>query len=205
MATIPSIKGSVFETAVTSLTKLLEQGRIDRKDALRWLEESDFEIVDAEISVAKWYDVQVYHRINCLLREVEGRGRNDYLRDQGRETARRLIEMGLYSQMEYLKRTQAADTDGVAERSAAFGRDLKRLNTLSASILNFTRWEAAPDPEHENRYRIEVHEAAGMPETLIWRSDGFINEMASVHAGHDLWSWKRESDDLVLFRMNREI
>lgn len=205
MSVTPSIKGSVFETAVTSLAKVLEQGRVEREDALRWLEESDLEVLDVEINVAKWYDIRVYHRINCLLREVVGHGSNEYLRDQGRETARRLIEIGIYSQMEYLERTQVADTEGAEQRSAAFGRDLKRLTTLSASILNFTRWEPASDPEHANRFRIEVHDAADMPETLIWRSDGFINEMASVHAGTDLWSWKRENDDLVLFRMNREL
>ena len=80
-----------------------------------------------------------------------------------------------------------AERKGAMERFEALGRDLRRLNTLSASILNFTKWEAMPDPDAMMRYRIEVSDAAAMPETLVWRTDGFVNEMARQQAPDDLW------------------
>lgn len=205
MVAQPSIKGSVFSAAVEDVNKLIAGGTLDRDAARRWLTDDDLERLDETINVAAWYDVRSYDRFNLLLRDLEGDGKSEYLREKGRGTARRLIEMGVYSQMEYLQRTQVARTEGREERFAAFGRDLKRLNTLSASILNFTRWEVLPDPDCAMRYVMQVSEAEQMPESLVWRTDGFVNEMASRHLAADLWSWRRPRPDLIVFRMVREI
>ena len=199
------IKGSVFAAAVEDVNKLIIGGSLTRAEAGRWLEPPDFALLEAQISVASWYDIRCYDRMSCLLRDVEGDGRNEYLRDKGRLTARRLLEAGLYTQLEYLQRTEFSKQSSVQQRFRAFGSDLKRLNTLSASILNFSCWTARPDPEHAKRYVIEVSEATEMPETLAWRSDGFVNEMAAQHDTPDLWSWTRPRPDLVVFRMKREI
>ncbi len=62
-----------------------------------------------------------------------------------------------------------------------------------------------PDAERADRYVIEVSDAKDMPEALCWRSDGFVNEMATHHGDKDLWTWKREKPDLVIFRMTRAL
>jgi hypothetical protein len=204
MGTVPSIKGSVYTTAVEDVNKLLAAGELTVEQAKRWLKDDDFQLLDQDISVASWYDIRSYHRLNCLLREVAGEGRNEYLREKGRDTARRLLAMGLYSQLEYLHHTRVAGAEGTAERFEAFGRDLVRLSTISGSILNFSHWKSRPDPTRAMRYVIEVSEARDFPETLAWRSDGFVNEMASQHGADDLWTWSREPDAIV-FRMTREI
>lgn len=205
MASVPSIKGSVYASIQESVNKLLTDGSLTREDAQRWLDDSDFELLDISINVASWYDIRSYDRMNRLLCDVEGGGDPAYLRAMGKRTAQRLIEMGLYSQMEYLRRTEVGASSGTEERFAAFGRDLRRINTLSASILNFTTWAARPDPDAPRRYRIEVSEASAMPETLVWRTDGFVNEMARNHSSSDLWNWKREGPDRIIYRMNREV
>jgi len=205
MARTPSIKGSVYANAHEDVNKLLADGALSRTEAERWLEPIDFEMLGGSINLASWYDVLSYDRLSRLLCDVEGDGKTEYLREKGRRTARRLIEMGLYSQMEYLQRTQLARSQGTQERFEAFGRDLRRLNTLSASILSFTKWNAVPDPDARTRYRIEVSEAADMPETLAWRTDGFVNEMAKEHSADDLWVWRRESRDLIVYRMKRDV
>jgi hypothetical protein len=205
MSKLPSIKGSVYANAHEDVNKLLADGVLTREEATRWLEPSDFDALAGAVNVASWYDVRSYDRLSRLLCDVEGNGEAEYLREKGRRTARRLIEMGLYSQMEYLQRTQVVRYDDPVERFEAFGRDLRRLNTLSASILSFTKWNAVPDPEVPGRYRIEVSEAADMPESLAWRTDGFVNEMAAVHASRDLWAWRRERPDLIVYRMTRDI
>src|SRR4029453_8429837 len=83
------------------------------------------------------------------------------------------------------------------------GRALRLLTSLSASILNFSRWASLSDPERAGRYKIEVTEARDFPEVLAWRSDGFVNQMATVHGDPDLWSWERVADDRIVFRMLR--
>ena len=181
MPQLPSIKGSVFVGVVDDVKKLLESRRASRKDAARWLEPGDLALLDETIVISSWYDIRAYTRMSELLREVEGEGSNEYLRDRGRETARRLLDAGLYSQLEYLHRTEVSNAITGPERVSAFGRDLRLLSTLSASILNFSRWTARPDPEQAARYRIEVTEAKDFPEVLAWRSDGFVNEMATQH------------------------
>ena len=81
--------------------------------------------------------------------------------------------------------------------------NLRKLTTLSGSILNFSHWQSKIDSEQPDRYLIEVTEAVEFPEVLCWRSDGFINEMASRHGEGDLWCWERPSQDRVVFRMVR--
>ena len=133
-----------------------------------------------------------------LLRDIAGEGSNEYLRQQGRQTARRLLEAGLYGQLEYLQRTEVSKVADAKARYEAFGRDLRLLTSLSASILNFSRWTAEPDPERTRRYCIVVSDAVDFPEVLCWRSDGFVNEMATRHDDADLWGWDRPSRDRIV-------
>jgi hypothetical protein len=205
MGSIPSIKGSVFASVVDDVRKLLAGGELRRDEASRWLEPGDFALLEREIHVSHWYDIRLYSRLSLLLRDVVGGGDNEFLREKGRATARRLLEAGLYAQLEYLQRAEVAKATAAAARFEAFGRDLRLLTTLSGSILSFTRWLSKPDPERADRYVIEVIDAKDMPEALCWRSDGFVNEMASHHGDRDLWCWRRERPDYVLFRMTRSL
>jgi hypothetical protein len=205
MPTAPSIKGSVFGSIVEDVRNLVREGGLDVDELTRWLKSDDLDFLDEEIPVSDWYDIRVYTRMNELLRDVEGAGSNDYLRQRGRLTARRLLESGIYQQLEYLHRTELARERDAALRFAAFGRDLRLLCTLSASILNFSRWTSKPDPEQEGRYVIEVSEAQDFPEVLCWRSDGFVNEMATQHGEPDLWGWERTASEFIVFRMLRPL
>lgn len=205
MPKAPSIKGSVFAGIVEDVRNLVRRGGLDVSLLTRWLKPEDMDFLDEEILVSEWYDIRAYTRMNELLRDVEGAGSNDYLRHRGRLTARRLLESGIYQQLEYLHRTELARASDPRLRFEAFGRDLRLLNTLSASILNFSRWTSKPDPEQAGRYVIEVSEAEDFPEVLCWRSDGFVNEMATQHGEPDLWGWERTGRDLIVFRMLRSL
>jgi hypothetical protein len=204
MASVPSIKGSVMAGVVENVAKLVSHGDLSREELLRRLPASDVALLDQEIPASQWYDIRTYDRMNTLLLDLVGHGNVDYYREQGRKTALRLIDGGLYAQLEYLDRTQVATREDPQARFEAFGRDLRLLNTLSASILSFSRWTHSVDPDHERRYRIDVLDADDMPESLRWRSEGFMNGMAAAH-GHadDLWFWDRSVRDHVVYRMLR--
>ena len=90
-------------------------------------------------------------------------------------------------------------------RFEAYGRDLKLLVTLSQSLLNFSTWTVVPDPDHGDRYRIEVRDAADFPDVLGWSTEGLIDAMAEVHGMSGLWRWKRISPDFVVLRMVRPV
>jgi len=203
MAAVPSIKGSVFSAVVEDVAKVLERGDVADAEIGRWLEPADRRLLETPVSISSWYDIRAYTRMNELLRDVVGGGDDAYLRDRGRETARRLLDAGLYAQLEFLHRTEVAQTTGSQARFEAFGRDLRKLTTISGSILNFSRWSASPDPDRDGRYRIDVREAGAYPEVLCWRSDGFVNEMAGRHGEDDLWGWERVAPDHIVFRMLR--
>ena len=188
---------------VENVAKLLASGDLSRGDLVRRLPARDVALLDQEILASQWYDIQSYHRMNELMLDLVGHGDIDYYRQQGRKTAQRLIDGGLYAQLEYLDRTQVTSHTDPQARFEAFGRDLRLLNTLSASILNFSRWTYAIDPDHERRYRIDVLEADDMPESLRWRSEGFMNGMAAAHGHGDLWRWDRSVRDHVVYRMLR--
>jgi hypothetical protein len=193
MSGLPSIKGSVFVSIVEDVKKLLACGGIAQGELARWLRAEDIRLLGQTIGAASWYDIRSYSRMNELLRDVEGGGSNDYLRERGRLTARRLLDAGFYQQLEYLQRAEVARTTGEQARFEAFGRDLRKLTTLSSSILNFSRWTSKLDPEREGYYVIDVSEARDYPEVLAWRSDGFVNGMANQRGDGDLWRWERVS------------
>jgi hypothetical protein len=161
--------------------------------------------MDSKVQLTQWYDIRCYERLVRLLRDVEGGGQNEYLRQRGAQAAERLLKAGLYQQMEYLSRTQAGKANDPKERFLAFGRDLRLLTTLSASLLNFSRWEVEPDSEWPDRYKIKILEATDYPEVLVWQTDGLINRMAIQHGKPNLWCWERVRPDLIVFRMTRSL
>lgn len=204
MATNPSIKGNIFGRAAEDLTKLISEGTTSWEEVEKRLPAGDVAILRQKINGVSWYDVAAYGRLLELLKELEGHGRNEYLRERGAASAEALIQSGIYAQMEYLNRTQAAQESSPEARFQAFGRDLRLLTSLHSSILNFSTQVPVVDPVHAYRYQLELRDAGPMPEALCWTTDGFVNRMSRQHGKPALWRWERPQRDLVVFRMTRE-
>jgi len=205
MPSQPSIKGSVFTRAVEDILKLVSAGALARGELRRWLHPTDVALLDQPVISSSWYDVQVYGRLLELLRDVEGAGRNEYLRERGARSAELLRKAGQYQQMEYLNRTQAAQQTDPRARVLAFGRDLRLITTMFGSLLNFGRLQVKDDPEHVDRYVMEYVDVAPYPEGLCWTTDGFVNRISKPREQPDLWGWERPVPDLIVFRMTRSI
>lgn len=200
MSHAPSIKGSVLVDLVEDVRKLLGSG--DREAAAH-LTEQDCATIEQDISQASWYSVDFYARLMELLRNAHGDGRNEYVIDRGRARGRKLMEAGVYQQMEYVGRLQATKAITSEERFAAYGRDLRLLVTLSRSILNFTTWSVEADPDVNARHIIEVSDAEEFPDILGCSTEGFIDAMASVPGQSGLWKYERFNRSLAVFRMTR--
>jgi hypothetical protein len=205
MPTLPSIKGSVFCAAVEDIQKLLAAKKLKTEELARWLKPKDIGYLQAPVQPFEWYDIRSYARMGELLRDVEGKGSNEYLKQRGAKNARRLLEAGLYGQLEFTKSTSFGRESDKRARSEAFGRDLRRLVTLQSSILNFSRIEVKHDADHPLRWTMETLQAKEYPDTLCWSTEGLINEMARTHGTPDLWTWTRPELDRIVWRMTRDI
>jgi hypothetical protein len=203
--TAPSIKGSVIRGHAEVLAKHLADGSVSEESLARRFEPGEIAILKGSFLDTSWYDVALYGRMLEFLRDEVGEGSNEYLTAAGARTASRLIESGIHQQLEYLKRTQHREKDDKQDRSAAFGRDLRLLNSISASILNFSISEVLPDPDYPLRFMIQKTEAQAYPEALCWSTLGFINRMAEEHGNPDLWYCERQSADTLRFRMRHEV
>lgn len=201
----PSIKGSVIGGHAEALVKCLADGTISEESLARHFSSEEIAILTGPFQETGWYDVALYGRLLEFMRDQIGGGDNDYLVQAGGRTAQRLIESGIHQQMEYLTRTRHRTKEAKEERSAAFGRDLRLLNSISGSILNFSISEVRPDPDYAYRWMIHKTDARDYHAPLCWTTLGFINRMAEEHGDPDLWYWERPSEDEVRFRMRREV
>ncbi|HME71489.1 MAG TPA: hypothetical protein VKM54_16700 [Myxococcota bacterium] len=168
MATLPSIKGAVFATVVEDVVKLVSSEEISENELARRLTPEDLELLEQPIQAAAWYDIRVYTRFLELLRDTTGEERNDYLIGRGARSAERLLQAGIYHQLEYVKRMQLGKAVSPQEQFLAYRRDLRLCLTLSYSIFNFAHQEIKVDSEHEGRYVIELSEAGAFPEVSCW-------------------------------------
>jgi hypothetical protein len=205
MSKIPSVKGTVFVGVVESVKKLLGEGELTREEAGRYLEPADFELFDEKLSIASWYDIRAYDRFNRLLFEVVGGSDPDYMRQLGRESARRVSSSGVYSQMEYVKRTQMAALEDPQHRFEAFARDLRLMQSITGSIYNFLEWSLEPEPGHSFRYRIVWKNAAPLSDLNCLRAEGFMNEMGRTNEHPNLWKFERIGKDVAIFRMTHDL
>jgi hypothetical protein len=205
MPNTPSIKGSVFLLVVEEVERILATGSVSRDGLGRWLHPGDLTAFAEHPIASGWYPIDQYARMNELLRDVAGGGQNEYLREQGRRTAQQLLASGRYQQVGYAQRTELDAAQTPEERFHTFGREIRFIASVSAAILNFSRWTPRVDPDYSLRYRIEVTEASAFPEVLCWRSDGFVNELANAHGHSGLWRWDRVAPDVIYFRMTRAL
>ncbi len=205
MAQKPCIKGTVIANLVEDTRKLLSDGRISQHEIEARLTAQDLAFLEEPAAPSQWYDIHSYRRFTELLRDVEGEGSDEYVRERGRARGEQLIEAGLYQQLEYLGRSQVKRAMDPKARFEAYGRDLRLFASLSQSLINFSTWTVVPDPDHGDRYRVEVRDAADFPDVLGWASQGFIDAMAEVHGLSGLWSWERVAPDFIVFRMLRAI
>jgi hypothetical protein len=187
------------------LMKHLADGTIAEKSLARRFKPDEIAILKGPFRDAGWFDVALYGRLLEFMRDEIGDGSDEYLVQAGARTAQRLIDSGIHQQMEYLKRTQHRTMGDKELRSAAFGRDLRLLNSISASILNFSKSDVLPDPEYPLRWVIRKTEAQAYPTPLCWTTLGFINRMAAEHGDPDLWYWEYLSAGSFRYRMRREI
>ena len=206
----PSIKGSIFKGAIADLARLQEEGRLSQEEVDARVATEDLAFLEGEISRSMWYPMESYGRFMRLLDEIEGAGKDAYFVERGRASARRLLESGLYQQLDFLSRWEqaiGADRDNQSAVIAAFTGNLRMVSSLASAIYNVGKWEIEPDPVHPGRLCIAVREARAYTEPMRLAIEGFLNECSRAARGelNNFFASERPSPDLILLRMTRDI
>lgn len=207
----PAVKGTIFQGVIDDLRRLRDSGRISPEKLEERLHAAELELLDTKVYPSSWYPMESYARITDLLSELEGGNAHDYFRRRGAANARRLIDAGLYSQLDFLKRWEKAiegredhNLDAVTE---SFMRSLRLVSSLSGSIYNSGTWTVERDPDREARVRIEIRDAAAYSEGMRYAIEGFLNEcVLAVRAELEgFWSSQRLAPDHIRIWMTQSL
>jgi hypothetical protein len=206
----PSIRGSVFKGVIDDLARLQEAGRVSDAEVEAQLNPEHLILIKGEIDPAAWYPLACYEPIVRLLCSAEAAGRETYFIERGRASARRLIEAGMYQQLDFLSRWEGTlnrDASSESAMIADYASKLKMVISMASLTCNVGKWEVESDPDNPGRLRIATREARDYPETLRLATEGFLNECSRAaredHA--HLFTSERAGPNLILFRMNRDI
>ncbi len=207
----PSIKGTIFGPVAEEIQALVASGRIGDDELATALEAKDIELLEAKTLVASWYPIDTYARYLDLLCRKEGRGDPHYYEQRGSMSARRLMDAGLYSQLDLLG--SIADEpervgEGAEQRALrAYRSKLAVVLSLAGSIYNVGRWKAIDDPEHPGRVAIEIQDATAYSDGMVGAIVGFLDECARAVSSKTkkLYRYERSRPDRIVIRMLRDL
>lgn len=207
----PSIKGSILRGVVEEIGQLRERGVLDEARLEAGLEAADLGLLDQKILDASWYPLDSYGRMLELLCRHVGGGRPSYFVERGAANARRLMDAGMYSQLDLLGRwhreSQEATAADVQRLVADYRSKLKLVVSLAGAIYNTGRWTVADDPDHPQRVRIEITEAEAYTEGMRLAIEGFLNECARTVRDRigELYRTERVAPGTIRIRMNVDL
>jgi hypothetical protein len=165
----PSVKGTLVQSAVSELRRLEERGSVSRAALECDLKREDLELLDEEILVSGWYPMASYGRMLEAIAAVLGQSGDADFVETGRQSARRLVEMGLYRQLD----------ERTAERWEE--RVGKLLLSVASLLWNFGSWEWLG--MDESGFRIRFQGASPMPRSYALRTQGVVEHLAARAAG----------------------
>ena len=192
-----SIKGLAIAGLVEDLSALLASGTVTCEELGKHLAEDELALLDGQLDGIRWYPIATYEALTtALLQATHSAGKNR-LRARGEAAANRLLEMGLYQQL-----------DALAENSSwtreNFASSVRLIATLHGSLLNFSVWTVEVDPVYPARIQLTVTQAAEFPEMLRIVTEGFMNACTVAASGNTRWLSERTAPDCIVFRMDRD-
>ena len=207
----PSIKGTIFGPVAEEIQALRESGRLDDDRLSASLEARDIELLEQKTLVASWYPIDTYARYLELLCQQLGHGDPRYFERRGAQSARRLMDGGLYSQLDLLgsiaDEPERLGEDSEQRSLRAYRSKLAVVLSLAGSIYNVGRWKVIADEAHPGRVAIEISEAAAYSDGMVAAIVGFLDECArSVNTRLEkLYQSERPARDRVVIRMLRDL
>ena len=130
--TKPAIKGTLFSAVVDDLNRGVDSGAISHAEIETELSADELALLDEKINATSWYCIHSYHRMVGLLCRAEGGGLEDYWQQRGMRAADRMVDAGIYQQMDYIGRIQSSQERDPSARFRARGvREAARFEAFS--------------------------------------------------------------------------
>jgi hypothetical protein len=184
---VPSIKGTAYQSVVDDLRELVSEGRLSREEIEVRLAPEDLRALEEKVAPARWYPIASYLRMLEVLIEHEAAGAPEaYLFQRGARAAERLSAAGIYPQLE--------------PKTAELGMRVGSLITsLAGAIYNFTRWRFEADAD-ERGFRILIEDADEFPNVARFTAEGFVHWVTARISGRRcrVWSERPAPDRLVV-------
>jgi len=164
-SSIPSIKGSAFQSAVADVRRLADEGRLDLDDL--GLSAKERALIDSVTTPVSWMPIATYDRLLKQLCSVEGGvDATAYLRKRGARAAERLFSES-YSSYQ-------------VEPGSWSPRVAETFIGISTLLYNFGSWQVTHDTSDAISFLVEDAEA--MPDTAIEAARGFLYYFAELAA-----------------------
>lgn len=183
MSERPSIKGVLLTKLVDDVQALLDRSEADRDRLSARLSAGNLELLDGKVEISRWYPIEQYTELTELIWAEEGERRLEYLHRRGENAMKRLMEGGLYQQIEYLSRRDAGFR-ALPSRSEVL-RSCRLVGSITGALLNFGTHSWDWDPENPDIMLHQVREATHYPEVLRYLQEGtltFLVRLARAEA-----------------------
>ena len=172
MGAAPSIKGVLLTKLVDDVQALLERSEADREWLEARLSAGSLTLLEGKVEISRWYPIEQYTELTELIWAEEGGNRVGYLHRRGESAMKRLMEAGLYQQIEYLSR-QDEGLRALPSRNEVL-RSCRLVGSITGALLNFgsNTWDW--DPENPEIMLHLVREATHYPEVLRYLQEGTL-------------------------------
>ena len=165
----PSVKGVALQSVTEDVHRLRQEKQITQADIEARLKPDELRHLDEMTVPGLWYPITLYAGLLELLRDVEGRGNDQYLVERGIRAAERLMQVGAYRHF-----LQSAARWG--ERAG------EAMIQLASAFYNFTVWTLGHD-EGRDAYTLEVSGAQDFPNAARFTAQGFVQVLFSHMGG----------------------
>jgi len=193
MASGPSIKGIVLQLAVEALQRGIAQGRLTRTELEARLSQQDLRLLEEKVVPGLWYPVESVGRLFELALGSEHPGAGPEAAVQaGVAAGARLSESQVFR--------------GYVATATNWGtRGGLALVRMAEVLFNFMRFRYEGTASDANSFRIEVEDAAALPDVLRYLVQGGIQHFSERTSGRPVRvTSERPTPDRITYTGTRQ-
>lgn len=187
-----SVKGSLILGAAVAVRRLRDGGRISSDALEARLSKEALELVDAKISISRWYPVHAFDELLDVDWEISGDRDPAYLEKLGQGTAAQMFDSQRYQQLEYAERTPSA------ESRESLLRQARLITTITGTLFDFLEVDVGIDSNHLD---ITYRGASSLDGPILHTTIGFMNEINARQGSKRRWTSERLAPDTLRFRV----
>jgi hypothetical protein len=195
----PSIKGAAIAKLIEDVQACLSRSEADRVRLEAKLSPETVRMLEGKVEIGNWYPVGMYNELTNLIWQEEGGGRSDYLRQRGEKMMKRLMEAGLYQQLDFLDRIDRGPQEKITREDIQ--RACRLIGSVSGAIRNFGKDTWVWDPDKPGCIIHHLRDALHFSEMLRLVSEGSENfVLQTICPGAPRATSERVASDYIVYR-----